>query len=177
MSDVVKLIEAVEGAGWVVDTIEDGSCIARCPSQGCATRIVVRDPGKPPQRRKSSDVVGVAPPNWQEARKFLRERRHKLKVTISDVEDIAGLADGHVLKAEKNQPMRVPQFDTMMNWAAALGVEVWLIPKQLPRQLKARLAEAESKNILTRRASRFEQERLRSYQPWTADRAQRKPAS
>jgi transcriptional regulator with XRE-family HTH domain len=165
VSDTTRLIEAIEGAGWIVDTIDQESCVVRCPKQGCVMRARVSSADQVPPRAKQDDSYGFTVTAYNFLRKYLRERRRKLRLSITEVEAMAGLADGHLLKMEKNLPARTPQFDTIMLWAQALGIRITLMPGPVPPHLKRAIAEAEHRGMLEKRKDRFTKDQLRSYRP------------
>lgn len=165
MSSIERLVRACEEAGWVIDSIQEGSCIVRCPKQGCVMRATVRSVTQVPKRARGADDVGFEIRDYNSLRRFLRERRRKLKLTNQEVERMAAMTDGHLLKIEGNHKTRVPQFDILKDWADALGVTLFAIPGPVPPQVLKIIGETEKKGAITKRQARFERERLRGYQP------------
>lgn len=131
LDDLLK----IQRAGWIIESVDDYGTFCRCPSFGCNVRVKIKhganvracDPGL---NRNPWDVpIG----SYEDLRKFLRERREELLLTIPEVEDIAGLTADHLKKAEKDNPSRLPELGTIVLWAQSLGYEVVLRPTQLSK--------------------------------------------
>lgn len=128
-------LQKAQRAGWIIEGCDDDGMLCRCPSAGCGLRVKIKyggpiqscDPGL--NRDPRSIQIG----SYEDVRKILRDRREDLLLTIMEVEDIAGLTHGHLMKAEKENPTRTPGLDIIAEWAAALGYEVVLRPTQLPK--------------------------------------------
>jgi len=127
-------LKAVQAAGWTLIATDGDSTLAACPSFGCGVkvriphgkRVLSCDPGL---NRGPRDIpIG----SYEDMRKALRLRRQELELAIPEVEHIAGLARDHLAKAEKPNPTKLPNVDTTLWWAAALGYEVVLRPVDLP---------------------------------------------
>ena len=126
-------LKKAQAAGWMVEgALEDG-ILCRCPSHGCGLRVKIKygapiqqcDPGL--SRHPADRPIG----SYEEVRQLLRERREDLLLSIPEVEEIAGLTKDHLAKAEKDNPSRLPELDTILVWAQALGFEMVLRPTPL----------------------------------------------
>ena len=69
---------------------------------------------------------------FDDGRVALRDRRVALGLSIREVEECAGAATDHFAKAEKDQPTRIPNIEIFIEWATSLGLELWLVPGDLP---------------------------------------------
>lgn len=72
--------------------------------------------------------------------------------TIRDAEVVAGIAEDHLAKFERDnwqelppQARKLPNIDTMVEWAGALGYEVVLRHKGLPPMGLSKVAETSGK--------------------------------
>jgi len=139
---VVDRIKEAQRKGWVVIGVETGSIFLRCPSYGCGLKCKVLN-GEPipsVDPMLSRNPVDMQVGSFADMQSALRERREELCLSISEVEDAAGLAHGHIGKAEKDNPSREPQIGIILEWAQALGFEVVLRRADLP-PLTQRLIE------------------------------------
>lgn len=126
-------LKEIQKAGWMVlGTLEDG-VLCQCPSFGCGLKVKIKRGAKPQQcdpglsRHPADRPIG----SYEDARQLLRERREDLLLSIPEVEEIAGLTKDHLAKAEKDNPSRLPELDTIVVWAQALGYEIVFRPTQL----------------------------------------------
>ena len=128
-----KFLADVERAGWFIQAVDEGSVIAACPRSGCALRTKLKAGTKPPETsRPGPDLASVRMQTFDNGREFLRDRRVALGLNIKEVEEIAGAATDHLAKAEKDNPSRIPNVEIFLEWATSLGIQVWLVPGDLP---------------------------------------------
>lgn len=161
MSDPMFLRD-VQRAGWIVEAADKSGCVARCPAAGCETRVRIDMAGHMPQRGQAAgSVMDVPVGSFHDAREFLRERRRLLSLRIEDVEHAAGMADWHLAKFERDATEKIPNVQTFIEWAGALGFAVVLRPQELPL-LTLRLI-AESRDAVDARQRRFELERSKRH--------------
>jgi transcriptional regulator with XRE-family HTH domain len=139
----LKDLKKVQDAGWLIIASDDGGVLARCPSHGCGLKVRIPygtnvqscDPGL--SRSPTDMPVG----SFEDLRLFLQSRREELGLSISEIESISGLSVDHVAKAEKENPARLPNVDTVIYWANALGFEVVLRPAELSAMALRIIAE------------------------------------
>lgn len=127
-------LKKAQDAGWVLVGATDKYSICRCPSYGCGVKLRIPY-GTTPQRCDpglSRDPISEPVGSYDELRRKLRHRREEMLLSIPEVEDIAGLTVDHIKKAEKDNPSRIPEFDTLVLWAQALGFELVLRHSGLP---------------------------------------------
>ena len=155
-----KFLREVQAANWIIMAADGEKLMARCPRAGCTMSVNLKPGGVIPQTcRAGADLTERVVGSFEEARLALRERRENLALTIADVEQAAGLADYHIAKSEKDDPSKIPNIETFLNWAGALGFEVVLKPAPLPL-LTLRLL-AETRHRVGRRVQRNEISRSR----------------
>jgi transcriptional regulator with XRE-family HTH domain len=155
-----EFLRAVQRAQWLIKAADEDYVIVRCPRAGC-TLTVRLSPGNPiPQTcRVGPDLLEKVVQSFEDARLFLRERREDLALSIRDVEEVAGVATDHMAKWEKDQPTKIPNTETFLEWSGALGFEVVLRPTGLPPV--ALRAIIETRPLLKRRVQRNRSSRAR----------------
>lgn len=127
-------LKRVQRAGWLIVASDEDKTIAKCPANGCGLCVSIPHGAKvqscdPGLVRAPSDIpVG----NFEDLRQVLRDRRRELLLTIPETESVSGLSVDHIAKAEKENPVRLPNVDTVIYWAGALGFELVLRPTGLP---------------------------------------------
>lgn len=132
---------------------DEEKCFVRCPNAGCEVSAVLRPEKRIPARAQQvwtgCDHVLTG---FESARVILRERRRMLGWTIRDAEVVAGIAEDHLAKFERDnwqelppQARKLPNIDTMVEWAGALGYEVVLRHKGLPPMGLSKVAETSGK--------------------------------
>lgn len=157
-------LKRAQRAGWMIEGVTDDGILCRCPSAGCGLRVKMKfggpiqhcDPGL--YRDPRSIPIG----SYEDLRCVLRDRREDLLLTIMEVEDIAGLTHGHLLKAEKENPTRTPGLDIISEWAAALGYEIVLRPTNLPQlslRIISEIRQNRGRRLQARARRRRERER------------------
>ena len=67
-------------------------------------------------------------PTWDDIRCLLRDQREKLLLTIREVEEIAGIEGDLLAKVERDGSKKIPNVQTLSDWAGALGFEIVLRP-------------------------------------------------
>lgn len=128
-----KFIKFCQDKGWHIEAVTESAVVGKCPSAGCQMRAKLEQGGHVPAvdpgcRRPAADRKVAS---YDDVREILRERRTSLLLNIPEVEEIAGLANSHLAKAEKNSPTRIPNMQIMIEWAQALGYEFVLRPIEL----------------------------------------------
>ncbi len=126
---MATLIEA-QDKGWLLEDSDAAVVHVACPRAGCGLTLTLRE-GEPIPSCATGEAQEVIVATHEDARRFLRARREQLGLSISDVEHLAGLASSHLLKAEKDNPARKVELDTLTLWANALGYAVALVPAPL----------------------------------------------
>ena len=139
-------LNAVERAGWRITFADLESVNAMCPREGC-TMSAKLQPGKriPETCGPITSKHQVQMTGFFQARQVLLETRQMLCLSITETEDAAGLTDDHIAKVEKYEIDRVPNVDTFIYWANALGWKVMLVRGDLPPRTKRILADTRAK--------------------------------
>lgn len=164
MTDQAKLIQRIQAAGWVLESADKDTCVAKCPAMGCEMRAVFRTGGPLPKREPHSGPdLDIPVSTFNGAREVLRDRRRELLLTIRDVEEAAGAADDHLAKIERDNYDKIPNVETFMMWAEALGFQVVLRPIPLPPITVRAIVDTRAQS--GSRARRFQLENQRSGRP------------
>ncbi|WP_010137575.1 helix-turn-helix domain-containing protein [Oceanicola sp. S124] len=154
-----KFLQKAQEAGWVIEAVHEDSCIVRCPVDGCGMRARVRAKGDVPPRINDRVPSNYPVGSFDDARQILRDRREDLALSIVEVEEAAGLTKDHLAKIERDRDGRVPNLDTFIYWANALGFDLVLRPADLPRKTQSMICDTRA--LTGRRGRRFENERRR----------------
>ncbi|MBT9385492.1 helix-turn-helix domain-containing protein [Pseudooceanicola sp. CBS1P-1] len=154
-----KFLKLAQEQGWVIEAVEEGSCIVRCPEAGCGMRARIRSSGSVPPRINDRVQMDFRATTFDAARRFLRERREDLRLNIAEVEDAAGLTKDHLAKIERDDSDKVPNLETFVIWANTLGFDVVLRPAELPPVTMRMICDTRS--LTGRRGRRFQNERDR----------------
>lgn len=154
-------LKAIQKKGWAIETADVGSCTVKCPTPGCKMRARFRHGSSVPQRDVPGYSWDQAVGSFDEARESLKVRRQELGLTIAEVEHISGIAGDHLAKFERtnwmDKNLRMPNVETFMEWATALGFDVVLRHGELPPVTLRWIADTRPKIDARRR--RFEIER------------------
>jgi transcriptional regulator with XRE-family HTH domain len=128
-----KFLEKVQAAGWNVLRVTKTDVMASCPSASCCMKAKL-SPDQPVPKIARQDGRGdLLVETYDEIRQALRSRRHDLGLSIKDVEEVAGMTADHLAKMEKDDPSREPSIFLLMCWLEALGFDVVLRAKPMPR--------------------------------------------
>lgn len=90
----------------------------------------------------SDDLKGLRVATYAEARDALRDLRERLCLTILEVEAAADLCQGHLAKIEPDHSQRIPNVETFIKWADALGFDLVLVRKPFPPRMVDVMCEA-----------------------------------
>ena len=126
----MAFLREVQARGWTVEAAKEGECIVSCASFGCGVRLKLRKGGAIPQRADSPWRPGLTIASYDDLLDVLILRRKTLRLSIEEVEDVAGLTQDHISKFERRN--RIPNVETMLTWVEALGYEVILRARPLP---------------------------------------------
>lgn len=160
MKDQTDFLRHVQRSGWLVESADEESLIARCPAVGCGLRVKLKAGAAVPSRDCGrTPETDIAVEGFEEARKFLRQRRRALSLTILETEIVSGIATDHLAKFERDDGNRLPNAQTFFEWAQALGYQVVLRPVDLP-PITLRMI-SETRPFVEARQKRFEIERQR----------------
>lgn len=162
----IEFLKAVQRAGWHIVTADETRCVATCPEAGCGARVMLRPGQRIPQR-------AIKPPNdhkftgFDDARRFLRDRRESLCLTIRELEETAGMSVDFLAKFERDDwdktgTIRQPNVSTFAEWAQALGYELVLRPTSLPPIVLRAVADTRKRTHARISRHRTERERRES---------------
>lgn len=127
-----EFLRKVADAGWIMLAVDNEAVLCGCPRDGCSLKVrLAPDRPVPKTCKRGPDLVEKTVKGFDDGRLFLRERREALCLTIEDVETIAGLSGSHVAKMEKDDPAKIPNIETFILWANALGYDLILRPGEL----------------------------------------------
>jgi len=156
-------LQAVQQAGWCIDEVHAHGLVAKCPRHGCGLRVDL-SPGKfiPETCSAVPGMYEVVVPEFKDARTFLRDRRDSLRLNIAELEECIGLTKDHLAKIEPDDPFRLPNVVTFIEWAQALGYEVVLRYAGLPPKTISYITQTRDKSSVRaqRQASRRKAARL-----------------
>lgn len=128
-----KFLREIQAAGWLIKAVDEGIAYGACPRSDCGLTVKLRSGTKIPEACKPGPALAeVLIERFDDARIFLRDRRDALLLTIREVEEVAGISVDFLAKFEKDDPSKIPNTQTFIEWAQALGYEVVLRPGTLP---------------------------------------------
>jgi transcriptional regulator with XRE-family HTH domain len=137
-----KLLADVQAAGWLIVRADEVCVVGSCRRAGCGLKATFRA-GKPipaTERPGPSRLEHVVD-GFEDSRKFLGARRRDLGLTIAEAEEISGMAQDYLAKFERDNPSKIPNAITFIEWAQGLGYEVVLRPGDLNRMALRVIAE------------------------------------
>lgn len=143
-----RFLRDVQAAGWLIEAVDQGKAVAKCPRFGCGLRVNLA-PGRsiPATCTPGRDLAEVAVPTFEVAKTFLRDRRNSLGLNIAEMEECIGLTKDHLAKIEPDVPTRIPNIITFLEWAQGLGYEVVLRPSGLPPKTLTTIAQTRDKSV------------------------------
>lgn len=148
-----KFLKQVQDAKWQIKAAGEDFVVAQCPRAGCNLLVNLKPGGAVPQTcRPGPDLLERVVSSFEDARLFLRERREDLGLSIRDTEEISGAATDHMAKWEKDSPSKIPNTETFLEWAKALGYDVVLRPAPLPPLALSMIIE--TRPLIARRVQR-----------------------
>lgn len=128
-----KFVKDVQAAGWSIQAVSDDAVIAKCPSAGCNLHAQLKQcaaiPAVDPGRRR--DPIDAKVETYDDIRRALRKKREGLLLTIRELEEVAGLEPDLLAKVERDGTKKIPNVQTLLDWAGALGFELVLRPVPL----------------------------------------------
>lgn len=147
-------LRQLQRSGWIILAAEQDRVLCGCPRDGCEVSMCLAPDSHIPQTSgRGPDYADVAVSSFEDARLFLRQRRESLAYTIREVEEIAGIAVDFLAKFEKDDPSKIPNAMTFIEWSQALGYDVVLRPGKLTPNALRVLADTRDK--LEQRRSKF----------------------
>jgi transcriptional regulator with XRE-family HTH domain len=156
-------LRKVQDAGWQIVRVRPANVRVRCKVPGCGLYITVA-PDRP-LPCAAGRVEGVRLDlfdTYDPIRRQLAARREALGLSQKEVEEAAGFTNGHVGKMERTDYERTPTLDTLVTWAATLGLNVSLVEAPLPhRTLQALVSK---RHEVERSAQYAQNARLRGAQ-------------
>lgn len=160
-----EFMRACQGEGWNVITADDQFVWLGCARAGCNFQFKVREGAAIPATCRPQPVLAEIPiEQFDDMRAALRLRREQLCLSIKDVEDAAGLATDHLAKFEKDDFSKIPNIQTAMDWAQALGYTLVLRQTGMPQVTLG----------LISRTRHLIEKRLRSIRYFRGERERRK---
>lgn len=143
-----KFLKDVQSKGWAVQAVNPDGVIVKCPSAGCnlfaELKYDAHVPAVDPGRRRDATDVQVA--TYEDIRLQLRAARESLLLTIKEVEEIAGIEPDLLAKVERNGTKKIPNVQTLSDWAGALGYEIVLRPVPLTNYALRTIIETRDKS-------------------------------
>lgn len=128
-----EFMRQIQQAGWVILAADEEVVIGACPRAGCGLKVRLQEGREIPQTEKSNPALAEIPvEQFDDARVAMRDVRERLGLSIKDVEEAAGLAVDYLAKFEKDDPSKIPNAQTFLEWIQALGYTVVLRPTGLP---------------------------------------------
>ncbi len=132
---VRQWISAAQEAGWVVGRVSALEITMKCGKAGCPGTITVPidNTGPPPPPCQLPHERGYAAKvfaSYQATVEELVRRRRSLGLDQIDLNDAAGLTEGHISKLESFARIATPP--TLHLWAETLGLYITTAPAPLP---------------------------------------------
>ena len=157
-----KFLEQIQDAGWHLEQVGQRQVIARCPAEGCGMRALLSSGAPVPKVDPNNARFGLDRPveHYHDFRRILRERRESLGLRIGDVEEVSGVGTDYLRKAEKEDPTKIPNFQTALDWAQSLGYEIVLRPGTISDRLSLRTI-CDTRDNLEKRIRRNARDRNR----------------
>ncbi|GGE30088.1 hypothetical protein GCM10011360_17700 [Primorskyibacter flagellatus] len=150
-----KFLKAVQDKGWHITSVTEDEVIVKCPAVGCGLFAAISErghiPGVDPGRQR--DRIDRKVETYDDIREILRDRREGLSLTIREVEDLAGFAQDHLAKMEKDNPSKTPNVQHVIEWAQALGFEMVFRPTEMTPYAIRTICETRAQ--VERRTNRF----------------------
>jgi transcriptional regulator with XRE-family HTH domain len=138
-----SFLRNVQNAGWIIQFVDDDKVLAKCPRAGCSLKAVLKDGDNVPETcAVGPSLTEITIGCYDDARKFLRQRRDDLVLSIKDVEEVAGMTVDMLAKVEKDNPSKIPNFIFVLEWAQSLGYDLVLRPGNLPNYALRTIAES-----------------------------------
>jgi transcriptional regulator with XRE-family HTH domain len=128
-----EFLKTVQKAGWQIERVSETDVTGKCPSIGCEMRAKLKPDAMVPQVASScrSSPIDLPVEDFDGLRRLLRSRREALALTIREVEEIAGITVDYLAKFEKNDPSKIPNMQTALDWIQSLGYEVVIRPAEM----------------------------------------------
>ena len=129
-----SFLKDVQRSGWHIEKVEPDHVIGKCPSHGCALRAKLAQGAKVPAVDPSQDRDKLDEPieSFDQLRRIMRARREGLGLTMHEVEELAGMSVDFVAKFEKDNPSKLPNMQTTLEWIQSLGYEVVIRKATMP---------------------------------------------
>lgn len=138
-----NFLRDVQRAGWQLIKVNEVSARVQCPRHGCGMRFDLhQDKAVPQSCDPQPEFSDVLIDQTADIRVLLRAIREGLGLTIKEVEEMAGASVDFFAKAEKNEPSKFPNFQTVLEWAASLGVQIYARRGPLPGMSLRYLAQS-----------------------------------
>lgn len=158
-------MKQVQAAGWGIVTADEKFVWVGCARSGCSFQFKLREGAAIPATcRPQPMMTEMVVESFEAMRVALRNRREQLCLSIKDVEDAAGLATDHLAKFEKDESVKIPNIQTAMEWAQALGYTLVLRQVGMPQVTLGLISR--TRHLLVKR--------MQSFRHFRAVRAQRK---
>jgi transcriptional regulator with XRE-family HTH domain len=142
MSIDPEFLAAVQKAGWRIVAVDGSAAFCSCRRDGCGLTVrLAQGAAFPETSRPKPDIAEQVVASFDDARRFLREKREHLCLTIPDVEAGAGIASDFLAKFEKDDPVKIPNAQTFIEWASSLGFQLVLRPGDIPRNMLRMIAD------------------------------------
>ena len=153
-------LRAVQAAGWILAAVDETRAVGACPRHGCGLKVALR-PGQdvPATSGRSLALPHCVLEGYEDARVYLRDRRESLALSIKDVEECSGMTVDYLAKCEKDDPSKMPNVRTFLEWAQSLGVDVVLMPSKMPAVTARRIADTRSRSKSRARRWQIENDR------------------
>lgn len=158
-------LKTIQKSGWAIETADATSCTVKCPTPGCKMRAVFKDNSTVPVREVPAHSWDRPVTSFDDAREALKARRQELGLTIVEVEHISGIAGDHLAKFERTNWAqspnwsRMPNAETLIEWAMALGYDVVLRHGELPAVTLRWISDTRDKIDARRRRFKIERRR------------------
>lgn len=147
-------LKRAQGEGWNIIAADGENVWLGCARAGCNFQFKVRDGAAIPATCRPQPLLAeIHVGSFEDMRMALRDRREQLCLSIKDVEDAAGLATDHLAKFEKDATLKIPNIQTAMDWAQALGYTLVLRQTGMPQVTLGLIAR--TRHLLAKRMSSF----------------------
>ena len=135
------LLREIQRHGWLIESVGETDCVVKCPVEGCGMRTRLKKGRKVPPRLNPAVHLSEVAESFDGIRAALRARRQELCLSITEVEEAAGMTEAHLAKFERPEYSKIPNLETLIIWAGALGYELTLRAADLPPKTLRTISE------------------------------------
>jgi hypothetical protein len=103
------LLREIQRHGWLIESVGETDCVVKCPVEGCGMRTRLKKGRKVPPRLNPAVHLSEVAESFDGIRAALRARRQELCLSITEVEEAAGMTEAHLAKFERPGVFQDPE--------------------------------------------------------------------